>query len=101
MYEQRIEIRDLQGTLLRTHTKAERPGTVVLPEDERVFNPSRQTRRILGQATAIGPQSSRLCELLLDIEGRVGIVGLARHYPTQCVESAFEQAVAQGVYSYK
>jgi hypothetical protein len=36
--------------LLRTHARAERPGTVVLPMDERVFNPSRETRHILRQA---------------------------------------------------
>lgn len=107
IFERRIEIRDLQGTLLRTHAKAERAGTVVLPEDERVFNPSRQTRQILRQAQAIGPQASRLCELLFAIEGRVGqrklwgIVSLARHYPAQCVEAACEQAMAQGLYSYK
>lgn len=107
IYERRIEIRNLQGTLLRAHAKAKRAGTVVLPEDERVFNPSRQTRQILRQAAAIGPQASRLCELLFTIEGRVGqhklwgIVGLARHYPAQCVEAACEQAMAQGLYSYK
>lgn len=80
---------------------------LALPLDERVFNPSRETRSILRQAAAIGPQCSRLCELLFAIEGRVGqrklrgIVGLARHYPAQCVEVASEQAMAQGVYSYK
>jgi hypothetical protein len=40
MFERRIEIRDLQGALLRTHAKAERQGTVVLPASERVFDPS-------------------------------------------------------------
>lgn len=51
-FEHRIEIRDLRTqALLRTHAKAEqRPGTVVLPDAERVFNPSRETRRILEQA---------------------------------------------------
>ncbi len=45
IYAQRIEIRDINtAALLRTHAKAERPGTVVLPMDERVFNPSRETR---------------------------------------------------------
>jgi hypothetical protein len=48
IFERRIEIRDLQTqALLRTHALAERPGTVVLPMDERVFNPSRETRHIL------------------------------------------------------
>jgi transposase len=108
IYVRRIEIRDLQtGALLRTHAKAERPGTVVLPQDERVFNPSRETRLILRQARAIGQHASRLCELLYSIEGRVGqrklwgIVSLARRYPARCIDAACAQALAQGVYSYK
>ena len=43
IYAQRIEIRDILRALLRTHARAERPGTVVLPMAERVFNPSRET----------------------------------------------------------
>jgi len=108
IYAQRIEIRDLaSGNLLRSHPKAERPGTVVLPLDERVFNPSRETRLILRQASEIGEHAARLCQLLFAIEGRVGqrklwgIVGLARKYPVHCVETACAQALEQGVYSYK
>jgi len=108
IYAQRIEIRDLQtNALLRTHAKAERPGTVVLPQDERVFNPSRETRLILRQAAEIGPQASRLCQLLFAIEGRVGqrklwgIVGLHKRFPASCVDAACAQALEQGVYSYK
>jgi hypothetical protein len=108
VYAQRQEIRNLaSGALLRTHAKAERPGTVVLPQEERVFNPSRATRLILRQAAEIGPQASRLCQLLFAIEGRVGqrkhwgIVGLARRYPAHCVEAACAQALELGVYSYK
>lgn len=44
VFEHRIEIREQTSqALLRTHPRAERPGTVVLPADERVFNPSRET----------------------------------------------------------
>jgi hypothetical protein len=108
IYAQRIEIRDLaSGALLRTHAKAQRPGTVVLPMAERVFNPSRETRLILRQAGEIGEHASRLCELLFAIEGRVGqrklwgIVGLMRRYPAHCINAACAQALEQGVYSYK
>ena len=107
IFERRIEIRDLQGALLRTHAKAERPGSVVLPADERVFNPSRETRLILGQAKEIGEHASRLCELMFAAEGRVGqrklwgIVGLTKRYPAVCIDGACAQALAQGVYSYK
>ena len=108
IYAKRIEIRDLaSGALLRTHAKAERPGTVVLPQEERVFNPSRETRLILRQASEIGEHASRLCELLFAIEGRVGqrklwgIVSLARRFPAHCVNAACAQALEQGVYSYR
>jgi hypothetical protein len=106
IFERRIEIRDVQGALLRTHAKAQRPGSVVLPADERVFNPSRETRLILRQAKEIGEHASRLCELMFAAEGRVGqrklwgIVGLIKRYPATCIDSACAQALEQGVYSY-
>lgn len=107
LFEHRLEIRDLKTqALLRTHERAPRPGTVVLPMEERVFNPSRETQRILNQAKAIGPATHKLCQTLFEREGRVGqrklwgIVGLARKCPRRLVDSACEQAMAQGVYSY-
>jgi transposase len=108
LFEHRIEIRDIKThSLLRTHARVERPGTVVLPMEERVFNPSRQTRRILGQAKAIGPDAERLCEMLFAIEGRVGqrklwgIVGLAERYPRRLVDTACARAIADGIHSYR
>jgi transposase len=107
LFEHRLEIRDLKTqALVRTHERAARPGTVVLPMEERVFNPSRETQRILNQAKAIGPATHKLCQTLFEREGRVGqrklwgIVGLARNCPRRLVDSACEQAMAQGVYSY-
>jgi transposase len=107
VFEHHIEIRDLKTqALLRTHTRVDRPGTVVLPMEERVFNPSRETRRILGQAKAIGVDASRLCEMLFAIEGRVGqrklwgIVSLAERYPRRLVDRACAQAITDGIHSY-
>jgi transposase len=108
LFERRIEIRDLKTqALLRTHARVERPGTVVLPQDERVFNPSRETRRILGQAKAIGPAAERLCQMLFAVEGRVGqrklwgIVSLANRYPRRLVDCACARAIVDGVHSYR
>ena len=107
LFARRLEIRDLRTqALLRTHDRAERPGMVVLPMDERVFNPSRETQRILSQATAIGVATHKLCETLFEREGRVGqrkmwgIVGLVRRYPRRLINSACVQAMSEGVYSY-
>lgn len=79
----------------------------MLPYEERVFNPSRETHRTLGQAKAIGPDTERLCQMLFAIEGRVGqrklwgIVGLAERYPRRLVDSACARAIADGVHSYR
>jgi transposase len=108
VFEHRIEIRDLKTqTVLRTHARVEQPGSVVMPMEERVFNPSRETRRILAQARAIGPDAQRLCEMLFLIEGRVGqrklwgIVGLAERYPRSLVDRACAAAIAGGIHSYR
>ncbi|HEY5581985.1 MAG TPA: IS21 family transposase [Rhodoferax sp.] len=107
LFARRLEIRDLKTqALLRTHDRAEKPGTVVLPMNERVFNPSRETQRILNQAKAIGAATHKLCETLFEREGRVGqrklwgIVGLVRRYPRRLIEAACERAMHEGVCSY-
>ena len=107
LFARRLEIRELKTqALLRTHDRAERPGTVVLPMNERVFNPSRETQRILSQAKAIGVATHTLCETLFEREGRVGqrklwgIVGLVRRYPRRLIEAACARAMREGVYSY-
>ena len=107
LFAHRLEIRELKTqALLRTHDRAQRPGTVVLPMNERVFNPSRETQRILSQAKAIGAAAHKLCETLFEREGRVGqrklwgIVGLVRRYPRRLTEAACERAMHEGVYSY-
>jgi hypothetical protein len=102
-----IEVRDLKTqALLRTHARADRPGSVVLPQDERIFNPSRETQRILSQAKAIGAAAHQLCETLFGKEGRIGqrklwgIVALAKRYPRRLVDRACAIAIEDGVHSY-
>ncbi len=108
LFKRRIEILDLDSkTLIRTHERAEQPGTVTLPDEERIFNPCRETRRILAQAAEIGESAKRLCDLLFACEGRVGhrklwgIVGLARKHPRVYIDKACASAMGEGVYSYK
>ena len=108
LFEHHLEIRDLHSqSLLRTHLRAARPGSVILPNDERPFNPSRETHRILAQAKAIGPATAQLCQRLFDTEGRVGqrrlwgIVGLARRYPRRLIDQACAMALQEGGRSYQ
>lgn len=76
------------------------------PED-RIFNPSRETDRLLSQAEAIGPHTFSLCEKWFNEEGRsgqrrmYGLVNLVRHYPAGCIEKAAELAKGNGLRSSK
>ena len=73
VFERHLEIRDLHSkALLRTHALSAAPGAVILPDEERLFNPSRETRRILTQAKAIGPATEKLCQSMFEKDGRVG-----------------------------
>ncbi|HEY7803043.1 MAG TPA: IS21 family transposase [Orrella sp.] len=106
LFDKYLQIHDLQNqTLLRTHTRAQRRGTVVLPDEDRIFNPSTQTALIMKKAKEIGPQTLKLCETWFEREGRVGqrklwgIVNLAKHNPKRMVEQACEMALRDGVNS--
>lgn len=102
-----IEIRDITTlALIRRHARIAK-GAVELPDAERVFNPSRQTRQLLARAKGIGPQTEAVCQRLFDHQGREahrrlwGIVGLAGRYPAWILEQACAQVASQAVPSYK
>ncbi len=105
-YAHEIELRHPKTLeLIRRHSRAAK-GQVRLPEDERVFNPSRQTQRILANAKAVGVQTHALCQQLFERRGREaqrsmwGIVGLAARYPAWILERACAVASASSP-SYK
>jgi nucleotide-binding universal stress UspA family protein len=108
IFERDLEIRDLTTmALLRRHPLAYKKGDVRLPDAERIFNPSRQTRKILRQAEDIGPNAHALCQRLFDKRGREaqksmwGIVALVPRLPARIVEQAATVALARHISSYK
>ncbi|TCG08131.1 transposase [Paraburkholderia steynii] len=108
VFDSTIEVRDRQTqALLRIHPRFTEPGQLLLPEDERPFNPSRQTAFLLSAAGDIGPQTKALCQRMFEAQGRVGqrgmwgIVGLAKRYPARIVEQACSQALQYRLQSYK
>ena len=108
LYAHEIEIRDLKTlALIRRHSRATHKGEVNLPDAERVFNPSRQTRQILARAETIGVKTQELCRQLFDRRGREGqksmwgIVGLSSRYPAWLMEQACATALARHTESYK
>ena len=99
LYAHLVEIRDHNtGALVRTHARSARPGATILPDEERPFNPSRQTELLWKLASEIGPSCLGVCRQWFAREGRVGqrrmwgLVGLARKHPAAIVEQACTQA---------
>jgi transposase/5S rRNA maturation endonuclease (ribonuclease M5) len=108
IYDEEIEILDPQRMeVIRRHPKSKRPGSLLMEPGERIFNPSRQTDRLLAQAESIGPHTFSLCEQWFREEGRsgqrrmYGLVNLVRHYPAQHVERAAEVAKRNALRSSK
>jgi len=106
IYEEEIEILDPgRMEVIRRHPKSKRPGSLIMEPGERIFNPSRQTDRLLAQAEIIGPHTFSLCETWFNEEGRsgqrrmYGVINLLRRYPARYVEKAAELAKANGLKS--
>ncbi len=108
VYDKEIEILDPQRMeVIRRHPKGRMPGSLLMEPRDRIFNPSRQTDRLLARAEAIGPHTFSLCETWFTEEGRTGqrrmygVINLVRHYPARYVEKAAELAKANGLKSSK
>jgi hypothetical protein len=106
IYELEIEILD-PGTMtvLRRHRRCERPGEMAFEPSDRIFNPSRDTARLLRSAEAIGPFAFRICDALFRENGRVaqrkiqGIVALSRSHSAHRIEAACRVAFERHAYS--
>jgi hypothetical protein len=108
IYEDQIEILDpVRMEVIRRHPKSRRPGSLMMNPADRIFNPSRETDRLLAQAECIGPHTFDLCEAWFKEEGRSGqrrmyaLVNLVRHYAACYVEKAAEVAKGNGLRSSK
>lgn len=93
IYEREIEILDPGGQVMRRHEKSPRKGTFTLEQSDRLFNPSRETTRLLNKAQRIGPHTAAFGQELFDRLGRpgqralYGLTNLARTYPSAAIEA--------------
>jgi transposase/5S rRNA maturation endonuclease (ribonuclease M5) len=108
IYEDQVEILDTSRMeVIRRHPRSRRPGSLMMKPEDRIFNPSRETDRLLAQAERIGPHTFALCETWFNEEGRTGqrrmygLVNLVRHYAACHIEKAAEIALRNGLKSSK
>ena len=106
IYARGIEILDAAGQVLRRHEKASRKGAFVLESADRLFNPSRETARLLAKVEQIGPHTAALARELFARLGRPGqraIYGLAnlpRRYPRAAIEAVCARLLAARCVSF-
>ena len=106
IYERGIEILDAAGRLLRRHEKSLRKGAFVIAGSDRLFNPSRETARLLARVRKIGPHTAALAQEIFVRMGRPGqraIYGLAnlpRTYRRTDIEAVCERLHAAQCGSY-
>jgi transposase len=107
IYERDIEIFGPDGELLRRHEKSDRKGTYVLLEEDRIFNPSRETARLIAKVHKIGPHCAQLAREIFAHLGRPGqkaiyaLANLARKHSVADIESACEQVLKLSRPSYQ
>ncbi|MEO7207216.1 MAG: IS21 family transposase, partial [Steroidobacteraceae bacterium] len=107
LYEHDVEIFDGAGTLLRRHPRSSEPGHFEMQESDRIFNPSRETVRLLGKAAKLGPHSLKLARDIFLRLGRTGqnalygMTNLPRHYAKEDIEIAARRVLSLSQPSYQ
>jgi hypothetical protein len=94
LYDHDVEIFDGAGTSLRRHPRSTEPGHLEMQESDRIFNPSRETVRLLGKAAKLGPNSLQLARDIFVRLGQpgqkaiYGLTNLPRRYAKEDIERA-------------
>lgn len=107
IYANDIEVLDARGALLRHHPKAERKGQFVLEEKDRLFNPSRETARLLGKIAKIGPAAKTVSTQLFERGGRIehkalyALSNLTRHHTCAAIDAACQRALTLATPHYQ
>lgn len=107
IYDQEIEIYSLTSELLRRHSRTEKKGQYRYLPTDRLFNPSRETERLLQKAQAIGENTLVFCKTLFEREGRIGnkmlygIINLTRHHKCEAIDRACGQVLEAEIFSYQ
>jgi hypothetical protein len=106
VFEHDIEIFDATGQLLRRHEKAARRGSFAIEHADRIFNPSRESARLLAKAERIGPRTGALARELFARLGRpghralYGLANLPRRYACADIEAVCARLLDAHCFSY-
>jgi hypothetical protein len=94
------------GQVLRRHQSVGK-GQFVMADEDRLFNPSRETARLLTKVHKIGPHSAALAREIFARRGRpgqraiYGLANLARRYACADIEAACQKVLTLSTPSYQ
>jgi hypothetical protein len=106
LFDREIEILDAQGRVLRRHAKSARKGAFVIEGADRIFNPSRESARLLAKVERIGPRTGALAREIFARLGRpgqraiYGLANLTRTYRRADIEAVCARLLEARVLSY-
>lgn len=106
IYPNEVEIYGPSGQVLRRHAKSQRKGQFILEEGDRLFNPSRESLRLLAKAGQIGPHAAEMAQTLFAHLGRpgqkalYGLTNLPRTYSCADIEAVCGRFVEAQCFSY-
>ena len=107
IFSNEIEIIDQDGLTLRRHEIAKYKGEIKILNEERIFNPTRETTKLLERVGKIGPRAAELGSkafLTLGRSGKgvlYGLSNLTRDYRKEDIEAASDRVLKAGSISYK
>jgi transposase len=106
LYAGAIEILDAGGQVLRRHAKSPRKGAFMLDGTDRLFNPSRESARVLARVEQIGPRTAAFARELFARLGRpgtraiYGLASLVRTYPREEIDAVCGRLLEAQCLSY-
>ena len=106
IFEHDLQILGADGAVLRRHEKSSRKGSFTLDPQDRIFNPSRETVRLLMRLVKIGPHTAQLGQTLFRTQGRLGqkglygLANLPRRFRREDIEAVVQTALAAHCHSY-
>jgi hypothetical protein len=107
IYARDIEILDHDGQVLRRHEKSTVKGQFTLRNEDRIFNPTRESANLLARIQRIGPKAGQLAKHLFEQLGRPGhraiyaLASLVNKHPREAIEAACEGALLAARPSYQ
>lgn len=106
IFDNEIVVLDKDGLVLRRHERSRVKGANLLKPEDRIFNPSRETTKLLERIEKIGPNAANLARGIFNRDGRAGhgviygLSNLTRDYRREDIETACAKVIGRGVVSF-